>query len=269
MYRHKLLIALCVAGVLLLSVHDRTSAHADCDRNGDGVLSTAEKGDKGLGTKWRTTRKSTGTAWIYADEVRAYVQYTQTNVTNPVGSAPAFAQQSLWARTNEYAVDDRNWAYWIEVGTTKINYVPGDPRPVYEGFFFARNAPGQGYEEFLLSGNPGVYGAAHKYNVTWTGSGYDVKIDNVVKIHAAYNGRKISEMQTGVESADCYGVEGMMRVNYTSAFSWAWWGSDGVGINVTLTNSDNDESGHSYNYVYADIDYACGYINYANTTSGC
>jgi hypothetical protein len=264
MFRSKLVIAVCIAA-LLLSVNGATgSAHVGCD---------GSPSKKAWGTVRKTTIRynSQGNPAWWAYEVRAWIMRTSHTVYPPndgSATAPNFVLQALWATTDQGA---NSGGYWIEVGVTQDNGYPSDQD--YRGFYWGRRAPGYPFRSWPLpQRSEDAAGIAHKYNIKWIASrdGYAVKINNEELDFANFNGVRISRMQTGAETNECQGNGGYNGIQYFPQFDWAWWESDpNNGHIVTPTDTSGSvQPGHAYNYYQAGGDYACSYINRSDS-GGC
>ena len=200
---------------------------------------------------------------------------------NPVEGTESYVQQAMWATTDSGA-SGPNGRRWIAVGTTYTNFSATPPQGTasHHGYFWARHTDSASFEVSLESSPLGPANeSSPKYNAKWdfaTNDRYVIKANDTVLGYSYKNGSRISNLDTGIETSDCAGLDdaGAWRRNgamYSQQFAWAWRERDGTGHAITLTsNLANPEPAHngSFQNPYGETR-ACSWLNHSNPSSEC
>jgi hypothetical protein len=144
------------------------------------------------------------------------------------------------------------------------------------GFYWGRKFPGapgssSGYDEWALPGDVGPVGTWHKYNLRYepaNGGGWQVKIDDIYRATAGYNGPQSGEMETGLEVNPCF-TGSTSNPSYTTISGtlqdrWLWWQSDRTTSHRPdfYMHSETQDGARSRWYpTYTSRDQSCATIN--------
>jgi hypothetical protein len=176
-----------------------------------------------------------------------------------------FVLQSTWVATDASLGTDSP-DYWIEVGVVRekgFNQYVGEGGD-YGGWYWGRNSPSVGYDEWRLAGDIGTKGTYHTYVVRWNGSAWDVRIDGVTRATASHNGFRAWKVQTGIENLHCRPSGGALSwSDGTEQQDWGWLESSGAAHYPRPNDTSNTQvPGHVITFTDAANNYyACAHLN--------